>query len=103
MSDSSSPMPANTEEAARDLQDRVARFARTVFVVALVIALASLVVGLATQGHVHAGHAAQHELVHAGALVLALVTWLACRRRTAMTLRTLQTIDAGFTIAICAL
>jgi eukaryotic-like serine/threonine-protein kinase len=37
-----SPVPANTGEAARDLQDRVARFAGAVFFMALVMGLASI-------------------------------------------------------------
>jgi len=102
MSDSASPVPANTEETAHDLQDRLARFARTVFVVAIVIGLVSVAVGLATHGQVHGADAAPHEVVHAGALALALAMWLRCRGKP-MSLRTLEIIDACFTLGICAL
>ena len=102
MSDSGSPVPANTEEAAHDLQDRLARFARTVFVVALVMGLASLSAVVATQGEIHHGHAAPHELVHAGTLAFALVVWLRCRGK-AMSPRTLEVVDAGLTIGVCVL
>jgi len=102
MSDSASPVPANTEDAAHDLQDRLARFARAVFVVTAVIGLASLTTNVATGGHFHGRNVVRHELVHVGALVVALVMWLRCRR-SQMSRRTLSLIDAGFTVAICVL
>jgi serine/threonine protein kinase len=102
MSDSASPVPANTEEATHDLQDRLARFARAVFVVTAVIGLASLTTQVVTGGHIHGGDVVPHELVHLGALVVALVMWLGCRRAQ-LSPRTLAIVDAGFTISICVL
>jgi serine/threonine-protein kinase len=102
MSDSASPVPANTEEAAHDLQDRLARFARAVFVVTAVLGFASLAAQVATGGEIHGGHAAPHEVVHLGALAVALTMWLRCRR-TQMSPSTLAILDAGFPISICVL
>ncbi len=102
MSESASLVPANTEEAAHDLQDRLARFARAVFVVTAVIGFASLATQLVTQGRIHGGHAAPHELVHVCALVLASATWLRCRRKP-MSVRTLEILDACLTVLICVL
>ncbi|MBL9018802.1 MAG: serine/threonine protein kinase [Myxococcales bacterium] len=99
---SASPVPANTEEAAHDLQDRLARFARAVFVVTAVIGVASLATHLVTGGDIHGGNPLRHELVHLGALLAALAMWLRCRR-TQLTSRTLAILDASFTISICVL
>ena len=100
MIDSARAVPANTEEAAHDLQDRLARFARAVFVVTVVIGVASLVTQVVTGGHVHGGDAVPHEVVHLCALLVALAIWVRCRR-TQMSPSTLLILDAGFTIAIC--
>jgi eukaryotic-like serine/threonine-protein kinase len=100
MSDSASPVPADTEDQANDLQDRLGRFARAVFVVAAVIGLASVAAQVVTGGHIHGGHVAPHHLVHVGALVVALTMWLRCRRKQ-MSPSTLAIVDAGFTISIC--
>ncbi len=102
MSASASPIPANTEESAHDLQDRLARFARAVVVVAAVIGSASLTAQVVTGGGIHAGHALAHELVHVSALALALLMWRRCRRAQLST-RALEILDAGFTLAICVL
>lgn len=100
MSYSASPVPADTEEAVRDLQDRLARFARAVFVVAAVLGLASLGTQLLAPVHLHDGSAVPHELVHVGALVLVFSMWMLCRHKP-MGPRALETIDAGFTFVIC--
>ncbi|HEV7555012.1 MAG TPA: serine/threonine-protein kinase [Kofleriaceae bacterium] len=100
MSDSASRVPANTEEAAHDLQDRLARFARAVFVVTAVIGVASLATQVLAHGDVHGGHAAPHSLVHVGALALASTMWLRCRGKP-MRMRMLEVIDACFTVMIC--
>ena len=100
MTELASPVPAGTEEQAHDLQDRLARFARAVFVVTAVIGLASLGTQVVTGGHAHRGHAAPHELAHVGALVVALAMWVRCRRAQ-MRPGTLALLDAAFTISIC--
>lgn len=87
-------------EGAQDLQDRLARFARAVLAVTVVLGVASLSAQLLTGGHIHGGHVAAHEIVHAAALVVAGAMWLACRRRQ-MSPGTLAVLDAAFTLAIC--
>lgn len=101
MGASASPVPANTEEVALDLQHRLGRFARAVFVVTAVLGLASATAQLGTQRHGHGGHEALHELVHVSALVLALTMWWRCRGK-AMSLGTVEILDAGFTLVMCA-
>jgi serine/threonine-protein kinase len=99
MTYSAGPVPANTEEAAHDLQDRVARFARAVFVVTVAIGVASLGTALVAHADLHGG-VATHELVHASALVFPLSIWLLCRRKP-MSLRAIEALDAGFTVVMC--
>jgi len=100
MSDSASPVPANTEAAAHDLQGRLARFARAVFVVTAALGVASLGTQLVAPVHLPSGSPVPHELVHVGVLMLACSMWLLCRRRS-MSPSNLELIDAGFTFLIC--
>jgi serine/threonine-protein kinase len=102
MSYSASPVPANSEEAAHDYQDRLARFARAVVVVTTVIGLASLGTHLVLHIELHGGSAVPHESVHVAALGLAISTWLLCRRKP-MSVRAVGVIDATLTVSICIL
>lgn len=97
-----SPVPANTGEAARDLQDRVARFAGAVFFMALVMGLASIATHATTGGPASENGGVAHQLLHAAALAPAIAVWLRCRGKL-MSTTVVQTIDAGLTVAACVL
>jgi serine/threonine-protein kinase len=97
-----SPVPADTAEAARYLQDRVARLGAAILLMALVMGVASIVT------HVHTGGAGSesgglaHELLHVASLAPALAVWLRCRG-TLMRTSVVEAMDGGLTIAACGL
>ena len=93
-----SPVPADTGEAARDLQDRVARLAAAVFIMALVMGLASIATHAATGGPATENGGVVHQLLHVAALAPAIAVWLRCRGKL-MSTTVVETIDAGLTVA----
>jgi hypothetical protein len=97
-----SPAPVDTLEAARDLQDRLGRFAAALFVIAAVMAAASIGSHVATHGETSESGGLLHQLVHVAALGPALGVWLRCRGKDLST-AVLEAIDAGLTISICLL
>jgi len=97
-----SPVPANTGEAARDLQDRVARLGAAIFLMALVMGLASIATHVATAGAGTENGGAAHEVLHVVALLPALAVWLRCRGKLMRT-GVVEAIDAALTIAACLL
>jgi serine/threonine protein kinase len=97
-----SPVPVDTVAAARDFQDRVARLAGTVFVIAAVMGAASVATHLATQRHVAESGSVAHELVHLASLVPALAIWLRCRGKL-MSVALVEALDAALTISMCLL
>jgi serine/threonine-protein kinase len=97
-----SPVPADTGEAARDLQDRVARFAAAVFFMALVMGLASIGTHVAIDDHGTENGGVFHQLVHVLAVTPAIAVWLRCRGKL-MSTRVVETMDAGLTIVACVL
>jgi hypothetical protein len=94
--------PADTGEAARDLQDRVARLGAAVFLMALVMGIASIATHVATGGPGTENGGVVHEVLHMAALTPALAVWLRCRGRL-MGTTVVETIDAGLTIVACIL
>lgn len=97
-----SPVPANTEEAARYLQDRVARLGAAVFIMALTMGIASIGTHVASAGAGTENGGIAHEILHVAALTPPLLIWLRCRGRLMRT-RVVETIDAGLTITACIL
>ena len=97
-----SHVPADTGEAARDLQDRVARLGAAVFIMALVMGIASIATHVATAGAGTENGGIAHEILHVAALTPALAVWLRCRGRLMDTV-VVETIDAGLTISACIL
>jgi eukaryotic-like serine/threonine-protein kinase len=97
-----SHIPADTGEAARDLQDRVARLGAAVFIMALVMGIASIATHVATAGAGTENGGVVHEILHVAALTPALAVWLRCRGRLMDTV-VVETIDAGLTISACVL
>ena len=95
-----SAVPANSAEVTRDLQDRFSRFARNLAVISGVMLLASLT-NAQLVGPDAAPISAPSRLVHVGATVLALVTWLVLRGK-AQSLRVIHTLDAALTFVLCA-
>lgn len=97
-----SPVPANTGEAARDLQNRVARLAAAVFLMALVMGLASIATHVTTGNPGTETGGVVHQLLHVAALTPAIAVWLRCRGRL-MSTTVVETIDAGLTVVACLL
>ena len=97
-----SPVPADTGAAARYLQDRVARLGAGLFLMALVMGLASIGTHVATGGAGTENGGLAHELVHLVSLTPALAVWLRCRGRL-MSTAVVELMDAGLTIAACIL
>lgn len=95
-----SPVPANTGEAARDLQDRVARLGAAVFVMALVMGIASIATHVANGGHGTEIGGLAHELLHGATLLPPLAIWLRCRGRLMRT-GAVEAIDALLTVCAC--
>jgi eukaryotic-like serine/threonine-protein kinase len=89
--------PADTAEAARDLQDRVARFGAATFVMVLVMGIASIVTHFATDGPATETGGVVHQLVHATTLLPPLAIWLRCRGAL-MNTRVVESIEAALTI-----
>lgn len=97
-----SPVPADTGEAARYLQDRVARLGAAVFLMALAMGVASIATHVATAGAGTENGGLAHEILHLASLTPALAVWLRCRGKLMRT-SVVETIDAGLTIAACIL
>ncbi len=97
-----SPVPADTGEAARYLQDRVARLGAAVFVMALVMGIASIATHVVSAGLGTENGGIAHELVHLATLAPPLLVWLRCRGKL-MSTAVVEAIDAGLTVAACIL
>jgi serine/threonine-protein kinase len=95
----SSDAPANSAEATRDLQDRLARFARMSFFISGALLVVSLAADLAA-GSGGRGIAPWSRLVHLGALVALLVVWRVCRGRT-LAVAVLENVDAALCLGMC--
>jgi eukaryotic-like serine/threonine-protein kinase len=102
MAPSYSPVPIDTVATARDLQDRVARLAGAVFVIAAVMGAASVATHLTTQSHAAESGSVAHELVHLASLAPSLAIWLRCRGKL-MSVALVEAMDAALTISMCVL
>jgi serine/threonine-protein kinase len=101
MSDQYSPVPADTVEGERDLQQRLGRFSRAIAIVFIVMFLVSMLTHAVTGGELAEGESTvAHQVLHLVLFLVALAAWLRCRGRQ-MTRRTLDLVDAGVTIAAC--
>jgi serine/threonine-protein kinase len=92
--------PADSAEAARDLQDRVALLGAAVFVMTLVMGIASIVSHATTHSHATESGGLAHELLHAASVLPPLAIWLRCRG-TLMRTFVVELIEAALTIAAC--
>jgi hypothetical protein len=95
-----SPVPLDTMEAARDLQDRLGRYAAALFVISAVMGVASIGSHVATHGQASESGGLLHELVHVAVLLPGLLVWLRCRGKD-MSTGQLEAIDAGLTLCSC--
>ncbi len=101
MGDAYTPVPGDTAEATRDLQERIGRFARAIFVIAAAILIASVALELALEnGTVTASLTAPSRIVHVFAAFLLFAVWRRCRGKP-MGLRVLEAVDAALTFALC--
>ena len=91
---------ADTADAGRELQWRLARFARGLTGFALVMGVVSLAAHLFVSDDDKTQKGVLHEVTHWAALVPALVAWLCCRG-AAMSLRAVQWVDALLTVSVC--
>ncbi len=96
---SESAVPANTAETTRDLQDRLGRFARTVFVISTVMLTAS-VVNTLLAGPDKAPISPSSRIVHVAATVLTLAVWRLGRGK-ALSVTTIHALDAVLTVTLC--
>jgi hypothetical protein len=91
--------PDGTSEQNRELQDRIARFARMVFAISGFMLVASVVANLAS------GRKPLDVLVdqtfHLSGQLLALAAWLVCSRNRQLSSRLLAAIDAILAISLC--
>lgn len=92
--------PADTGEAARDLQDRVARFGAAVLLMALVMGAAAVVSHVAAPGAGTEKAGAAHQALHVAALLVPLAVWLRCRGKL-MRPGAVAAIDGTLTIGAC--
>ena len=97
-----SPVPMDTAEAARYLQDRVARLGAAIFLMALVMGVASIVTHVQSAGRATENGGLAHELVHLVSLLPALAVWLRCRGKL-MRSAVVEAMDAGLTATACIL
>lgn len=95
-------VPADTGEAARDLQDRLGRFAGAVLVMALVMGLASIATHVGTHGSGTENGGVVHQLLHVATLLPAIAVWLRCRGKL-MSPPVVETVDASLTVFACIL
>jgi eukaryotic-like serine/threonine-protein kinase len=94
-----SPVPADSGEAIRDLQDRIARFARTIFVISGVMLVGSVTADLA-QGVGIGGVSGRSRIIHVLVEGLIFFVWRFCRGRTRRH-AVLEALDAALTVALC--
>jgi eukaryotic-like serine/threonine-protein kinase len=91
---------ADTAEAERELQERVARYARGLVAFTAILGLASVATHLWAPGVSNLGWL--HNLTHFASIVPALAVWLRCRGAQ-MSYRGVQTTDAFLTVAVCSI
>lgn len=96
-----SAVPVNTAAATRDLQLRLARFARSLGVISGVMLVASLL-GTQLVGPQAAPTSIPSRLVHVFATALALGVWLLTRSNLALSPRMTHALDAMLTVTLCA-
>jgi serine/threonine-protein kinase len=94
-----SQVPANTAEATRDLQDRLARFARWAFIVSSAILLASISADVAA-GAGGRGIEPFSRVVQVVTEAVVFVAWRVCRGKP-FGLGALGILDAALTIGLC--
>ena len=94
-------MPANSAEATRDLQDRVGRFARTIFAISGLMLLATLANGLVA-GPGAASMSPLSLFFHAFSVALVFGVWRLTRGRT-LVVTTILALDAALTLTLCTM
>jgi len=95
-----SRVPANTSEAADDLQERIGQFARLAFALAGTIFVVGRAVTVAQSGGLSVNDFARpSRIAYEVALVVLFVSWRRCRGAR-MTTATLHLFDSGLTIVV---
>lgn len=98
-----SPVPADTAEGERDLQQRLARFARAMAIAFSTMFAASMLTHALTKGDFAEGTSTvAHQTLHLVILLIPLSIWLLCRVR-ALKQRTLELLDLGLTLSVASL
>jgi serine/threonine-protein kinase len=95
-------VPDDSLDAVRDLQDRIARFARAIVMLSLVMGVASIATHAASEHHSTESGGLLHQVLHVASIAPGLVIWLFCRGRT-RSAATVRGLDAALTIATCVL
>jgi serine/threonine-protein kinase len=91
--------PDGTTEQTRDLQDRIGRFARTVFAISAFMLVASIIVNLISGETLV--EVLRRQSVHLCAELLAFVGWRLCRAERQWSPPLLAALDALLTILLC--
>ena len=97
-----SAVATSTVVGPRDLQDRVARLAWAVLVLAAVMGAGSMVTHVGMPGHASESGGTLHEIFHLATLGPAVAVWLRCRG-SLMRVRVIERMDSGLTISACAM
>ncbi|HKP61181.1 MAG TPA: serine/threonine-protein kinase [Polyangiales bacterium] len=92
--------PEGSAEQSRELQDRIGRFARTVFAISGVMLLAAFVITVASD--VGPLETLRRQADHIAAELLALGAWWLCRGKRQLPLPLLNALDALLTFGLCA-
>jgi hypothetical protein len=101
MSEPQSRLPADSAEATVDLQDRIARFARVIFVIAGVMLVNSVIFAVVLdRTKLLDNLLGENRLAHSFATLVLLLTWRRCRGKP-MSARSLEAVDATLTIVLC--
>ena len=93
-------VPEDSADVARDLQDRVARYARATLILALVMGVASVLTHATSEEHGSESGGLLHQVVHIGSMLPALLVWLRCRGKI-MSTAAVQRLDAALTVFTC--
>ena len=96
---STSEIPAHSVDLPGELQSRLARFARVIFVISGGMVLASVALDVASGGELAYTHS-QRQVAHIGAVILLFGAWRYCKGPP-RSLRALEALDATLTVSLC--
>ena len=93
-------VPVNSTDVPGDLQNRLGRFARAIFVIASTMLVASILVDAARGAAWLAELTTPSRVAHSASVVVLFLGWRVCRG-SAQSTRFLEVLDAMLTIVLC--